>query len=87
MRKEMHETSNARMVRVCLPAINTINEDLVFTAEIPEEFKDHKLPTLDFYLWLARSGLLNHSYFQKDMKTPLVIMERSAMSTNQALQH
>ena len=63
LRREMNETSNVRMVRVCLPAINSINGDLEFTAEIPEEFKDNKLPTLDFFLWLERSGMLNHSYF------------------------
>ena len=83
LRSEMRETSNARMVRVCLPAINSINKDLVFTAEIPEEFPDNKLPTLDFFLWLEMNRLLNHSYFQKSVKTPLVIMEKSAMSHNQ----
>ena len=50
LRREMHETSNARMVRVCIPA-NSINRDLEFTAEIPEEFQDNKLPILDFFLW------------------------------------
>jgi hypothetical protein len=40
MRKEMHETSNERMARVCLPAINSINVDIVFTKEVPEEFED-----------------------------------------------
>ena len=79
----MKESSNARMVRVCLPAINQVKTDLVFTAEIPEDFQDSKLPTLDFFLWLDRNGLLNHSYFQKSMKTPLVIMEKSAMSQQQ----
>ena len=44
-RKEMKESSNARMVRVCLPAINQVKTDLVFTAEIPEDFQDSKLPT------------------------------------------
>ena len=83
LRREEKESSNARMVRVCLPAINSINGDLEFTAEIPEEFKDEKLPTLDFFLWLTRWGMLNHSFFQKEMKTPLVIMEQSAMSSNQ----
>jgi hypothetical protein len=53
MRHEMHESSNARMARVCLPAINSINGDLEFTAEVPEEFKDKKLPTLDFFFWLT----------------------------------
>ena len=28
-------------------------------------------------------GLLNHSYFQKSIKTPLVIMEKSAMGSSQ----
>ena len=50
LRKEMHETSNERMGRVCLPAINSINRDLVFTKEVPEEFEENKLPTLDFSL-------------------------------------
>ena len=79
----MHETSNERMGRICLPAINSINRDLVFTKEVPEEFEDNKLPTLDFFLWLTRMGLLNHSYFQKSIKTPLMIMEKSAMGSNQ----
>ena len=83
MKYEQKESTNTRMSRLCLPAINTVNRDLVFTAEKPEDFKDNKLPTLDFFLWLQRNGLLNHSYFQKSMKTPLVIMEQSAMSDNQ----
>ena len=61
----------------------SFNTDLVFTAEIPEDFKDNKLPTLDFLLWLDKNGLLNWSYYQKSMKTPLVIMDKSAMSDKQ----
>ena len=83
LRREEKETSNAMMVRVCLPAINQVNTDLVFTAEIPEEFPDSKLPTLDFFLWLEKSRLLNHSYFQKSMRTPLLIMASSAMGQQQ----
>ena len=33
VRKEEKESSNARMVRVCLPAINQVNQDLTFTAD------------------------------------------------------
>ena len=83
MNYEMKASTNARMARLCLPAINSVNKDLVFTCELPEKFKDSKLPTLDFLLWLDRNGLLHHSYFQKSMKTPLFIMEQSAMSDNQ----
>ena len=66
-----------------MPAINSINNNLEFTAEIPEEFPNQKLPTLDFFLWLDRAGLLNHSYYQKSMKTPLVIIKNSALRDNQ----
>ena len=83
LRYEMHEFTNTIMARVCLTAINTINTDLVFTSEIPKKITNNKLPTLDFLLWLERNGHLKHSYFQKLMKTPLVIMEQSAMSDNQ----
>ena len=41
------ETRNERMIRLCLPMINSINEDLVFTADKPEDFTNNKLPTLD----------------------------------------
>ena len=43
-------------------AINSVNKNLQFTAEVPEDF--------DFFLWLDKNGLLNHSYFQKSIKTP-----------------
>ena len=94
------EPTNRRMSRICLPAMNAINPDLVFTAEVPEDFADGKLPTLDTKFWQmggleakgqetfggmpANSKLIdyriNHSYFEKEMRTPYVIMKRSAMS-------
>ena len=46
------ETPNARMARICLPAMNAINPDLEFTIEIPEDFPLCRLPTQDFLLWL-----------------------------------
>ena len=39
LEKTENETSNKRMARLCGPAINSINPDLVFTSEIPEVFK------------------------------------------------
>ena len=78
----VHER-NARMIRLCLPLINSINENLVFTAEMPEDFPSKRLPTLDFELWQEEDGQLNHNYFQKEMKTPFVVMKRSALSQHQ----
>ena len=62
--------------------MNSINKDLVFTVEVPEQFSKNRLPTLDFSLWLE-DWLINHTYYEKDMKTPYVIMKRSAISCNQ----
>ena len=45
------ESTNQRMVRVCLEAMNSINQDLEFTMETPDEFPGEQLPTLDFKLW------------------------------------
>ena len=80
------ETNNQRMARVCITAMNSINSDLEFTVETQEEFENERLPTLDFTIWLEKDGTINHMYYQKNMKTPLVIMNRSATSTQQKIQ-
>ena len=59
------ESRNARVIRLCLPLINSINEDLVFTAEMPKDFPSKRLPTLDFELCQEADGQLNNNYFQK----------------------
>ena len=50
--------------------------------EVASDFPDNRLPTLDFFLWLTWWGI-NHSFFQKSMRTPYVTMQRSAMSDHQ----
>jgi hypothetical protein len=64
---EENEPDNKRMARVCLPAMNSLNQDLNFTTECPEDFPGKRLPTLDFVVWMIR-GILNHSYFEKSMR-------------------
>ena len=80
------ETNNSRMARVCLPAMNSINPDLEFTAEVPEDFEDKKLPTLDFKTWPEIDRKLNFVYYEKPMRTQFLIMKRSAMSDHQRYQ-
>ena len=63
--------------------MEAINHDLKFTTELEEEFEDHKLPTLDFKEWLLNNGHMNHTYFEKPMKTQILLMKRSAMATSQ----
>ena len=57
------------MARLCLPAMNAVNEDLTFTAEVAPDFTDERLPTLDFNLWMKPDQTLSHNYFEKEMKS------------------
>ena len=78
MKEEQGESKEAFMARLCLPAMNGINPDLTFTVETAEEFRGNKLPTLDFKLWVEEEDLTwNHTYFEKEMRTQLLIPERS----------
>ena len=54
----------------------------MFTAEVAEEFENSRLLTLDFKIWLE-GDQINHYYYQKKMKTPFVVMKRSAMAQQQ----
>ena len=81
---EENEPDNMRMAKRCLPAMNSINQDLKFTTEAPEDFPNNRLPTLDFVLWLV-DGVLFHSYYEKTMKNQFTVMQRSAMSEHQRM--
>ena len=83
--EEMGENKDARMARILRPAMNSINKDLRFTTEVADEFEDKKLPTLDFKLWLENDNEINHTFYEKSMKTQLVIPKRSAMSMKQKM--
>ena len=80
------ESTNQRMARVCREAMDSINPDLKFTTESQEDYPEERLPTLDFSIWLTEDNVLKHTYFQKNMKTPYVIMERSGNSYHQKFQ-
>ena len=54
--------------------MNSINANLKFTVETEDDFKDKKLPTLGFGMWQEKDGIINYTYFQKEIKTPFVIM-------------
>ena len=81
--EEGGETIDARMARVCLPAMEDINPDLKFTPEVASDFPDGWVPTLDFKTKMLEDGTITHTYFQKSIKTPYVLVQRSAMSQKQ----
>ena len=53
-----------RMAKQFGIAMNSINQDLKFTVETEIDYKEKRLPTLDFYMWY-QNGLIHHSYFEK----------------------
>ena len=59
--------------------MNSLNPDLKFTTETEVDFKNQRLPTLSFELWSERQGL-KHSYFEKDMRSQVLTMQRSSMA-------
>jgi hypothetical protein len=75
---------NVRMAQRCLSAMNSVNVNLRFTTEAPEDFDNNRLPTLDFVIWML-AGLLYHTYYEKAMKNQLTVMQRSEMSENQKM--
>ena len=82
-KEEEGEGKAAFMARLCLPVMNSINEDLTFTAEVETDFENQKLPTLDTKLWMKEDGRLGHSYFEKEMKSQQMLCKSSAMSIKQ----
>jgi hypothetical protein len=72
-----------RMEIECRKAMNSINPDIQFTTETVYDFPKERLETLDTVIWIEEGGILRHSYFQKRMKTPYVIMQASAMASQQ----
>ena len=84
-RKLAGETVNQRMARICQIAMNSINKNLQFTVECEDDYEDKKLPTLDFKIWQEKDGKINHTYYQKEMKSPYLIMARSAAPQTQKI--
>ena len=80
------ETTNQRMARKCQIAMNSINKNLQFTVECEDDYGDKKLPTLDFKIWQDKNGKINHTYYQKEMKSPYLLMARSAAPQTQKMQ-
>ena len=73
-----------RMGKVCLEAMNNINPDLEFTVETVYDFKTRRLPTLDFEMWVE-DGIIKHSYYEKPMRTQIVLMKDSSMGQRQKM--
>ena len=82
MKARWGEPVSRRMATICHPIMNSINPDLVFTTEVAEDFVNGRLPSLDFTMEIVKGEII-HSYYEKWMKSPYQIMEKSAMGEQQ----
>ena len=82
-RKEQGEEDDEFMARLCIKAMNHINEDITFTTEVASEFINKKLPTLDMNLRMRDDFKITHTYFEKNMKSQILIERESAMTQRQ----
>ena len=82
-RKEQGEEDDEFMARLCIKAMNHINEDITFTTEVASEFENKKLPTLDMNLQMKDDFTITHTYFEKSMKSQILIEKESAMTQRQ----
>ena len=48
------------------------------------DYKEKGFATLDFHMWVV-NGLIRHSYFEKTMRTQLVLMKKSSMRVQQKM--
>ena len=64
--------------------MNSISPDLELTMELCSDFEDNKLPTLSFSLFMGPEGM-EHTYFEKQMKNQVLLVERSSISRNQLM--
>ena len=68
--------------QISVTAMNSVNVDLTFMVETVHDFDNGRLATLVFEYEVIENQIV-YSYFQKEMKTPLVIGGTSAMSDHQ----
>ena len=90
------ESDTARTARIMKGAMNSIFNNIQFETEIPEEFPEGKLPTLDFKMWVENQGRqqppqpgrelprgkIMFSYYEKKMSSKYCVMKSSAMAEN-----
>ena len=78
---EDREHSSSRTRTLLLKIFNNLNRDLNFTLELPEDFEDLWLPTLDTSLRLE-NGKISYRYYEKSMSTQYCMRRSSALSWN-----
>ena len=77
--EESPESNEMRTSKELEKVMNSIFPNIQFEIEVPEQFSDGRLPTLDFSLWINEENILMYNYYEKPMSSPYCITEQSAM--------
>ena len=82
--EEKGESNARRTANELRNAMNSVFPNIQFTTEIEEDFETGRLPTLDVEIWMEKGengkrGKLIYSFFEKKMKNPYCVMQKSAM--------
>ena len=91
--KRENLSDEKRTMNVVKNIMNSIYRNIKVDVEVPENFKDAKLPVLDFKCWVEnksdggreikpRTKKLLYTYFEKEMSTKYSILKTSAMPEN-----
>ena len=68
--EEENQEDNIRHAREIKQAMNSIFKDIQFETEIPEDFANKRLPTLDFEMWLGPPRVAHTSHLGQNHENP-----------------
>ena len=78
------ESTTKRMAREIKKVMDSIYPNLSFEMETAEDFRNERLPTLDFSMWLdqCENGMqsIKYTFYEKEINTKFCIMEKSAVA-------
>ena len=80
------ENREQRTSREILKVMNSVYKNIQFTREICQDFRNGRLPTLDFTLWIEQGegektgDRVHYSFYEKELGSKFCIMEKGAMS-------
>ena len=84
--EESNQSDNERTSKEIRKVMNSVYQNIQFTSEIPSDFENQRLPTLDFEMWLEKEGenkgKILHTFFEKPMSSKYCVMEKGAMPQN-----
>ena len=61
---------------------NSISDMIEFTVDVPSNYEEDKMPILDMKVWLNDEDEVEYMFYEKPMKSTLVINKQSALPEN-----